>query len=252
MNGASSYTYDAVGNRTQKVSTLPGYPGGLSNYNVNDELTTDAYDADGNTVGSGTNTGTNGYVYDFENHLIQQAGISIVYDGDGNRVSKSTANATTQYLVDDLNPTGYAQVMDEVQSSAVVRTYTWGLELISELFPVGSPLSTNHSPLYYIFDGHGSVRALTDQSGAVTDTYDYDAFGNLIHSTGTTPNNYLFAGEQFDPDLGLYFNRARYLNTSTGRFFTADSLEGHAQLPLSLNAYLYASGDATNNLDPTG
>jgi hypothetical protein len=46
----------------------------------------------------------------------------------------------------------------------------------------------------------------------VTDTYDYDAFGNLIHSTGTTPNNYLFAGEQFDPDLNLYYNRARYLN----------------------------------------
>jgi hypothetical protein len=34
-------------------------------------------------------------------------------------------------------------------------------------------------------------------------TYDYDAYGNLIHATGTTSNNYLFAGEQFDPDLGI-------------------------------------------------
>jgi RHS repeat-associated protein len=40
------------------------------------------------------------------------------------------------------------------------------------------------------------------------------------------PNNYLFAGEQFDPDLGLYFNRARYLNTGTGRFWTMDALQG--------------------------
>jgi hypothetical protein len=32
----------------------------------------------------------------------------------------------------------------------------------------------------------------------------------LIHSTGSTPNNYLFAGEQFDPDLNLYYNRASY------------------------------------------
>ena len=40
-------------------------------------------------------------------------------------------------------------------------------------------------------------------------TYDYDAFGNLIHQTGTTYNNYLFAAEQFDPDLNLYYNRAR-------------------------------------------
>jgi RHS repeat-associated protein len=57
-------------------------------------------------------------------------------------------------------------------------------------------------------------------------TYDYDAFGNLIHSTGTTPNNYLFAGEQFDPDLGLYYNRARYLNTANGRFWSMDTYEG--------------------------
>jgi RHS repeat-associated protein len=56
--------------------------------------------------------------------------------------------------------------------------------------------------------------------------YDYDAYGNLLHATGSTPNNYFFAGEQFDPDLGLYYNRARYLNTSTGRFWDMDSYEG--------------------------
>ena len=40
----------------------------------------------------------------------------------------------------------------------------------------------------------------------------YDAFGKLLHQTGTTPNNYLFAGEQFDPDLGMYYTA---LATST-------------------------------------
>jgi len=69
-------------------------------------------------------------------------------------------------------------------------------------------------------------------------TYDYDAFGNLIHSTGTTPNNYLFSGEQFDPELNLYYNRARYLNVSTG--------------PLSLHKYLYASADSIDRTDPSG
>src|SRR6266513_4179762 len=39
--------------------------------------------------------------------------------------------------------------------------------------------------------------------GNVIDAYDYDAFGNLIHSTGTTPNNYLYAGKQFVPALIL-------------------------------------------------
>jgi YD repeat-containing protein len=36
MNGAVSYGYDAVGNRLQKTSTLPGFPGGSSTYNAND------------------------------------------------------------------------------------------------------------------------------------------------------------------------------------------------------------------------
>lgn len=49
----------------------------------------------------------------------------------------------------------------------------------------------------------GSVRQLTNSAGA--DTYDYDAFGNKINVTGTTPNNYLYRGEQYDPDLGLYY-----------------------------------------------
>jgi len=56
---------------------------------------------------------------------------------------------------------------------------------------------------------------------------DYDAFGNLIHSNGSTPNSYLCSGEQYDPDLHLYYNRARYLNVSTGRFWSLDTLEGN-------------------------
>lgn len=79
---------------------------------ANDQLTSDSYDANGNAIASG---GLN-YAYDFENHLVQKGGLTIVYDGDGNRVSKTTPNGTTQYLMDDVNPTGYAQVLDEVQN----------------------------------------------------------------------------------------------------------------------------------------
>jgi hypothetical protein len=75
--------------------------------------------------------------------------------------------------------------------------------------PTPNPVLVN----YYIFDGRGSVRALTDGIGNVTETYDYDAFGNLLHTSFTgsaaTPNNYLFAGEQFDPDLGLWQGSTR-------------------------------------------
>jgi RHS repeat-associated protein len=87
---------------------------------------------------------------------------------------------------------------------------------------------------------------------AVTDTYDYDAFGNKINSTGTTPNNFLYRGEQYDPDLGLYYLRARYYNPATGRFLSRDPANGNAKIPATLHKYLYAAGDPVNRADPRG
>ena len=85
-----------------------------------------------------------------------------------------------------------------------------------------------------------------------TVTYDYDAFGNKINSTGTTPNNYLYRGEQWDSDLGLYYLRARYYNPTTGRFMSRDPEEGNPFDPKTLHKYLYAGGDPVNLKDPTG
>jgi RHS repeat-associated protein len=139
-------------------------------------------------------------------------------------------------------------VVDELASGTVTRTYAYGLERISE----NQTISGTWAPSFYGYDGHGSVRQLTNSTGAETDRYDYDAFGNLINQTGNTPNNYLFAGEQFDPALGLYYNRARYLSTMTGRFWTMDTEEGQDRDPLSLHKYLYTEGNPVDNLDPTG
>ena len=237
------------------TSTLAPIPAGLFSYNANDQfMVGDAYDANGNTTSSGGISN----VYDFENHLIQKGGVSIVYDGDGNRVQKTVAGVTTTYLVDTLNPTGYAQVIGESFSTSsapngeVSHNYVYGLELISQTRKFNVSGNQTTQQIFYAYDGHGSVRALTNTSGAVTDTYDYDSFGNLIHSTGSTPNNYLFVGEQFDPDLGLYYNRARYLNTSTGRFWTMDEYEGFDEDPETLHKYLYAAAEPVDASDPTG
>jgi hypothetical protein len=44
---------------------------------------------------------------------------------------------------------------------------------------------------FYDTGGEGSVCELTNAAGTVTDSYDYDAFGNSIATSGSTPNNYL-------------------------------------------------------------
>jgi len=168
-----------------------------------------------------------------------------VYDGDGNRVAKSVGGMATNYLVDTNNPTGHAQVVDELQGGSVIRSFTYGHNLISQRI-IGASTS------FYQHDGHGSVRLLTSTSANVTDMYDYDAFGILISRTGTTPNDYLYTGEQFDPSIGFYYLRARYMNPIDARFRTMDSYDGSKSDPLSLHKYLFTSSDPVNRMDPSG
>jgi RHS repeat-associated protein len=246
VNGRVGYDYDDVGNRLARASTLQGVTPQSLAYDKNDRLTNDAYDSNGNTKQSAGAA----YAYDWENRLteVNNGAVSYAYDGDGNRVSKSAGGITTSYLVDTNNPTGYAQVVEESQAGAVVRQYTYGSDLISERQLIGGQWSLS----YYGHDGHGSVRFLTDASGSVTDTYAYDAFGALISRTGSTPNEYLYAGERFDAETGMYHLRARYMNPETGRFWTMDSYEGNRYDPVSLHKYLYANASAPNYVDPSG
>ena len=161
---------DPVGNRTSDTSSVSGLAPVGGSFNSDDELSAETYDQNGNVL----TTGGKSFAYDAENHLVSMGGtVSIVYDGEGNRVSKTVSGVTTKYLVDDLNPTGYAQVVDELTGGAVTRTYTYGLQRISE----DQVISGTWTPSYYGYDGFGSVRNLTNSAGAVTDTYDYDAFG---------------------------------------------------------------------------
>jgi len=203
------------------------------------------FDSNGNTTFNGQQN-----VYDFENRLVQAGGVNLVYDGDGNRVQETVAGVTTKYLVGEINPTGYAQVFAELNgTNGLLRGYEWGLQLEAVRDFTVNSFGTFH---YYGRDGHGSVRWLTDSNGAITDAYDYDAFGNLIAQAGTTFNNYLFAGEQFDPALGIYYNRARYYDQRQGRFWTADTFEGSIFDPSSLHKYLYTSANPANRIDPSG
>jgi RHS repeat-associated protein len=245
-NGAITYTYDPVANRLSRASTLATVLSATSAYDANDRLTTDAYDANGNTRAGNGST----YAYDFEDRLrsVNGGAIRLVYDGDGNRVAKSVGGVTTRYLVDDLSPTGYSEVVEELVGGSVQRVYTYGNRIISQSQQRNGGWQTS----FYGLDAYGSVRFLTDGNGAVTDTYAYDAFGILTSSTGTTPNHYLFNAQQYDHDLGLYFKRARYYSQDRGRFMTMDPVPGRANEPVTLHRYLFGHADPVNRIDPCG
>jgi len=247
--GTLGYSYDAVGNRTVRTNITGGL--GLANqtptYNTNDWFTSDQYDANGNT----TNSASNYYRYDVMNHVtnVNNGTVIITYDGDGNRVIKTVGGTTSYYLLDDRNPSSYAQVLEEWTSTgtpALTRVYNYSLALISQRQVSSGTVS------YYGSDGHGSMRFLLDASGNITDTYAYDAYGTIIASTGSTTNNYLYCGQQWDPDFGFYYDRARYLNPNIGRFWTMDKYDGRTKEPISFNKYLYCWGNPVNRLDLDG
>ena len=222
--------------KEQSLQIISGGNSGVGEY-------VSPYDSNGNT----TNKQGKTYAYNFENRLTQATDINgstaFSNDGDGNRVAKTVNGVTTHYLVDTNNLTGYAQVVEELQSGAVVKQFTYGLDLISQ---------RSGGVSFYGYDGQGSVRYLTGANGAITDTYDYDAFGNLIARTGNTDNEYLYTGERFDPNLGFYYLRARYMNPANGRFQNMDSFEGDRYAPASLHKYTYVHNDPANRIDPSG
>jgi RHS repeat-associated protein len=249
-NRTISYTYDPVGNRLSKVDSA----GGVTNYtyDANDRLLTEngvvyTYDNNGNTISENDGLNITTYGYDYENRLIQaQTPASLMnytYDGDGIRVSSSVDGAVTNYLVDKNR--NYPQVLEERDRGyGLIASYVYGDDLVS--------MNRYGFTSFYHYDGNGNTRQLTDGGKNTTDTYIYDAFGNLLNQIGTTVNYYLYTGEQYDANVGFYYLRTRYYNTGIGRFITFDIYNGNSFDPKSLHKYLYCTNNPINFIDPSG
>ncbi len=206
---SASYQYDFVGNRIYETvdSVQTAYT-----YDDNDRLTqqggtTYTYDNNGNTLTETLDSVTTTYTYDAKSKLTQvdkSDSTSIyTYNADGIRTSQTIDGVETEFVVDSNRD--YAQVLEEIVDDTSVVKYSYGHDLLSQ------ERSGNTS--FYHYDGLGSTRGLSDASGVLTDSYNYEAFGELLNQTGSTENTYLFTGEQYDPNLGSYYLRARYYMT---------------------------------------
>ena len=139
----------------------------------------------------------------------------------------------------------YSQTLAELNGSGELNTsYTIGLELIS--------LTRGGEEYYYISDGRGDVRFITDEDSHVKTKYRYSGYGELIETSGDIENSHMYAGECYDEESGLYYLRARYINPSTGTFTGMDSYAGNISDPDTLHKYLYANGNPVKYVDPSG
>ena len=263
----TTYSFDATGNRLSRVvSCDPACTGEVEAgtttyvYDANDRLieetgpagiTAYSYDANGNTTRKTSPDGIVDYDYNADDRLTRAAGelestaseVSYSYDAHGIRQSQEADGVVSRFLVDPTHQ--YAQVLEELDGAGnPTALYVMGHERISQERAEG--YFTYHG------DGLGSIRHLTDENGLETDRFVYEAFGLLEHREGATPNSFHYTGEQYDPNLGFYYLRARYYDPATGRFPTMDTYQGRIHEPQTLHKYLYVHADPVNNIDPSG
>lgn len=194
------------------------------------------YDANGNLTSDGSGT----YVYDVENRLVAgPGGAALVWDPLGRlHQSSSTTHAATRYLYD-----GDQLTAEYDASGNLLRRYVHGEgEDDPQVWYEGAATT---SPRYLFTDHQGSITAVTDNAGAVTNINAYDEYGI---PNATNVGRFQYTGQAWLPELGMYHYKARIYSPTLGRFLQTDPV-GYAQ---GLNLYAYVDGDPMNATDPTG
>jgi len=195
------------------------------------------YDPNGNLTGKTEGTDTWTYSWNAENQLTkvekngaEQARFS--YDPYGRRVEKVAGGVTSAFVYDGEN------ILRESHGATTVKY----VHAIGPDEPIasddGAALSFFHA------DGLGSVVRLTTTAGAVTQSRQYDAWGNLEIGAGEA--GYTFTGREWDPETGLYYYRARYYDPKAGRFLAEDPVR---EPP---NSYSYVANNPIRFVDPSG
>lgn len=210
------------------------------------------YDANGTRTSRSDGSRTDHYAFDSHRRLIgANAGSAAPrvstfrQDADGFRAETVKPTSVHYQLRDRYNGSGVSQVVeDRSEAGAPVRSVTYGAER----------LSSSRTGVLEVFHGDalGSTRQLTSAQGLVLDNFSYEAFGTERGGMHASGNDFLFAGEKLDADLGWYDLRSRNYDVESGRFSSADAQFHLPNLPQALNSYAYVQNNPVNDLDPLG
>ena len=101
----------------------------------------------------------------------------------------------------------------------------------------------------YVHDTLGSTIGLMDNTGTLTDRWEYWPYGEVVSHTGSNPTPLTFLGVigYFKDVLDkLYYVRARHLRTDLGRWLSSDPTWP------SEPAFAYVNNSPTTLTDPSG
>ncbi len=182
------------------------------------------------------------YLWDAENRLvgINYTGTSqstrLTYDGLGRCVGIAELTGTTVTSTKRFVWCGDQRCEERDASGAVTRRF----------FAQGEQVGG--ASYYYSFDHLGSVREMTDATGATRARYDYDPYGVRTKVSGDLESSAGFTGHYVHAPSGLHLANFRAYDAATGRWLSRDPLQEAA----GTNMYAYVKNNPVNQVDPLG
>jgi RHS repeat-associated protein len=211
LSAAVSYGYDGNGARTSSTVAATGTdPAAVTSY---------AYTAAGALASVATPTAT----------------VEYTVDGRGLRQSRTVGSDTDDFVWSTMG--GLPLLLDDGD-----RAYLYG----PSLTPVAQ-VDEAGAVEYLHGDLLGSVRTITDGSGAVVGASTFDAFGSRAAHTGAADSTFGFTGGWTDPVTGLVHLRARDYDPVSGQFLSVDPAVDSTRQP-----YAYTGNAPVQRTDPSG
>jgi RHS repeat-associated protein len=236
----------AAARSVPQAASVDGLADSTNTYDGASQLTGAAYDAMGRLTDSGTDT----YDWDLASRLTgytrDGTAVTATYDAAGFRLSRSSGGQTRNYVwnyILDL-PAVSIEKQGETDLNYYIHTPNGAL-----LYRVDA---TTDARQFYHFDEMGNTIFLSNDAGSTIGTYAYTPYGELTASTGGLDNPFVWQAQPgvMDEGDGLYYVRARYYDSKSGRFISRDPIKRTG--PRSINPYLYACANPLRSVDPEG